>query len=199
MADAHHLRFAQSRAIGRKVSDEFTVPLCRGHHVRSIAAAMRRHGGGMRVSIPQLQPVLLFGGILILPRISQVIWIVIVMAIYVRVTLIITRKEELLEEFCPTRETNQRAAWYDTREHRIVTSDSDVTRVVDVDPTAVVGPPRCDRSPVHLPTSWVPTRSSQAAVVVRSKEQPTMPLDRIYSGKRARREQRCPYRRAPAA
>ena len=31
-SDAHHLRFAQTRAIGRKVSDEFTVPLCRGHH-----------------------------------------------------------------------------------------------------------------------------------------------------------------------
>ena len=31
-ADSHHLRFAQSRALGRKVSDEFTVPLCRGHH-----------------------------------------------------------------------------------------------------------------------------------------------------------------------
>ena len=31
-ADAHHLRFAQSRALGCKVSDEFTVPLCRGHH-----------------------------------------------------------------------------------------------------------------------------------------------------------------------
>jgi hypothetical protein len=31
-ADPHHLRFAQSRALGRKVSDEFTVPLCRGHH-----------------------------------------------------------------------------------------------------------------------------------------------------------------------
>jgi hypothetical protein len=30
--DAHHLRFTQSRALGRKVSDEFTVPLCRGHH-----------------------------------------------------------------------------------------------------------------------------------------------------------------------
>jgi hypothetical protein len=30
--DAHHLRFAQTRALGRKVSDEFTVPLCRGHH-----------------------------------------------------------------------------------------------------------------------------------------------------------------------
>jgi hypothetical protein len=31
-ADAHHLRFAQPRALGRKVSDEFTVPLCRAHH-----------------------------------------------------------------------------------------------------------------------------------------------------------------------
>jgi hypothetical protein len=31
-SDAHHVRFAQSPALGRKVSDEFTVPLCRGHH-----------------------------------------------------------------------------------------------------------------------------------------------------------------------
>ena len=31
-SDAHHLRFAQPPALGRKVSDEFTVPLCRGHH-----------------------------------------------------------------------------------------------------------------------------------------------------------------------
>jgi hypothetical protein len=31
-SDAHHLRFAQSAAIGRRVSDEFTVPLCRLHH-----------------------------------------------------------------------------------------------------------------------------------------------------------------------
>jgi hypothetical protein len=31
-ADAHHLRFVQPRALGRKVSDEFTVPLCRIHH-----------------------------------------------------------------------------------------------------------------------------------------------------------------------
>jgi hypothetical protein len=31
-SDAHHLRFAQVRALGRKVSDEFTVPLCRAHH-----------------------------------------------------------------------------------------------------------------------------------------------------------------------
>jgi hypothetical protein len=31
--DAHHLKFAQPRSLGRKVSDEFTVPLCRDHHV----------------------------------------------------------------------------------------------------------------------------------------------------------------------
>jgi hypothetical protein len=31
-ADAHHLRFAQPRALGMKVSDEFTVPLCRTQH-----------------------------------------------------------------------------------------------------------------------------------------------------------------------
>jgi ERF superfamily len=30
--DAHHLKFAEPRALGRKVSDEFTVPLCRDHH-----------------------------------------------------------------------------------------------------------------------------------------------------------------------
>jgi hypothetical protein len=30
--DAHHLRFAQPRGLGLKVSDEFTVPLCRTHH-----------------------------------------------------------------------------------------------------------------------------------------------------------------------
>ena len=31
-SDPHHLRFAQPRAVGRRVSDEFTVPLCRVHH-----------------------------------------------------------------------------------------------------------------------------------------------------------------------
>ena len=31
-SDAHHLKFAQPMALGRKVSDEFTVPLCRTHH-----------------------------------------------------------------------------------------------------------------------------------------------------------------------
>lgn len=37
--DAHHPRFTQSRALGRKVSDEFTVPLCRRHH-----REIHRHG-----------------------------------------------------------------------------------------------------------------------------------------------------------
>lgn len=31
-AEAHHLRFAQPRAMGRKVSDEYVVPLCALHH-----------------------------------------------------------------------------------------------------------------------------------------------------------------------
>jgi hypothetical protein len=30
--EAHHIRFAQPRALGRKVSDEYTVPICRLHH-----------------------------------------------------------------------------------------------------------------------------------------------------------------------
>jgi len=38
-SDAHHLKFAQARAMGRKVSDEFTVPICRAHH-----RELHRHG-----------------------------------------------------------------------------------------------------------------------------------------------------------
>jgi hypothetical protein len=37
--DAHHLKFAQPRALGHKVSDEYTVPLCREHHQE-----LHRHG-----------------------------------------------------------------------------------------------------------------------------------------------------------
>jgi hypothetical protein len=37
--DAHHLRFAQPRALGLKVSDEYTVPVCRVHH-----RELHRHG-----------------------------------------------------------------------------------------------------------------------------------------------------------
>jgi len=31
-SDPHHLRYLQPRALGRKASDEFAVPLCRSHH-----------------------------------------------------------------------------------------------------------------------------------------------------------------------
>lgn len=37
--DAHHLKFAQARSLSLKVSDEFTVPLCRNHHQE-----LHRHG-----------------------------------------------------------------------------------------------------------------------------------------------------------
>jgi Putative HNHc nuclease len=125
-ADAHHLRFAQNRALARKVSDEFTVPLCRGHHREvhrygdeavwwrnagidpTIAArslwleshpllgvdrnqrclAMeeyRRRLERTQLKIYAALLVLLFGGLLMLPRIGQLIWIVVIMAIYIRV------------------------------------------------------------------------------------------------------------------
>lgn len=38
-SDAHHLKFSQPKMLGRKVSDEFTVPLCRMHH-----QDLHRHG-----------------------------------------------------------------------------------------------------------------------------------------------------------
>jgi hypothetical protein len=38
-SDPHHLRFVQPYALGRRVSDEFTVPLCRVHH-----RDLHRHG-----------------------------------------------------------------------------------------------------------------------------------------------------------
>ena len=31
-SDSHHLTFAQPRALGCRVSDEFTIPVCRIHH-----------------------------------------------------------------------------------------------------------------------------------------------------------------------
>ena len=32
---AHHIRYAQSKGLGIKVSDEFTVPLCAIHHTEN--------------------------------------------------------------------------------------------------------------------------------------------------------------------
>jgi hypothetical protein len=52
-ADPHHLRFAQSRALGRRVSDEFTVPLCRGHH-REVHRCGDEAGWWARVAVDPL-------------------------------------------------------------------------------------------------------------------------------------------------
>jgi hypothetical protein len=38
-SDAHHIKFAEQRAMGRKVSDRFAVPICRLHH-----RELHRHG-----------------------------------------------------------------------------------------------------------------------------------------------------------
>jgi ERF superfamily protein len=48
--DPHHLRFAQVRALGRKVSDEFTVPLCRLHH-RELHRARNEAGWWTKLGI----------------------------------------------------------------------------------------------------------------------------------------------------
>ena len=50
--DAHHLRFAQSRGLSLKVSDEFTVPLCRAHHRELHRTGTNRTGGRKPVSSP---------------------------------------------------------------------------------------------------------------------------------------------------
>ena len=86
---------------------------------------------------------LLFGGVLILPWIGQVIWTAVIAAIYIRVALVIAKREELLEKLNPTRESNQRSAWYDERERRIVIPDSDGSWVLGVDPN-------CDRDSTDI-------------------------------------------------
>ena len=50
--DAHHLKFAQPRSLGRKVSDEFTVPLCREHHQE-----LHRHGNVAWWANAQIAPI----------------------------------------------------------------------------------------------------------------------------------------------
>ena len=52
-SDPHHLRYLQPRALGRKVSDEFTVPLCRGHHRELHRAGDERRWWGERGLDPE--------------------------------------------------------------------------------------------------------------------------------------------------
>jgi DNA recombination protein Rad52 len=42
-SQAHHVRFAQPRGLGIKVSDEFAVPLCAIHHMNNHATGDERH------------------------------------------------------------------------------------------------------------------------------------------------------------
>jgi hypothetical protein len=79
---------------------------------------------------------LLFSGLLILPRIGLLIWVAIVAAFYIRLTLVIAKREELLEKPNPSHDSNQRSAWSDARERRIVVPDSRGASVLPVDPIA---------------------------------------------------------------
>jgi hypothetical protein len=47
----------------------------------------------------------------VLPRVGQIIWITVIMAIYVRVMHVIVRRQELLDRSHHKDETNVRSAW----------------------------------------------------------------------------------------
>jgi hypothetical protein len=53
-SDPHHLRFMQPRALGRKASDEFVVPLCRMHH-REVHRAGNERAWWKQTSIDPLK------------------------------------------------------------------------------------------------------------------------------------------------
>ncbi|MGY8685012.1 ERF family protein [Bradyrhizobium sp. UFLA05-153] len=53
-SDPHHLRFAQPKGLGLKVSDEFTVPLCRAHH-RELHRASNEVEWWLRLAIEPLE------------------------------------------------------------------------------------------------------------------------------------------------
>ena len=55
-SDPHHLRYLQPRALGRKASDEFAVPLCRSIIARSIASATSGPGGRRPASTRSRSP-----------------------------------------------------------------------------------------------------------------------------------------------
>ena len=53
-SDPHHLRYLQPRALGRKVSDEFAVPLCRGHH-RAVHRSRDEHAWWRQTGIDPIK------------------------------------------------------------------------------------------------------------------------------------------------
>jgi len=52
-SDPHHLKFAEQRAMGRKVSDRFAVPICRLHH-RELHRGGSEHAWWQRYGIDPL-------------------------------------------------------------------------------------------------------------------------------------------------
>jgi hypothetical protein len=94
----------------------------------------RRRLERTQIKICLLLLVLLFGGLLVLPRVGQIIWVAVTMAIHIRVTHVIARREELLERGRPKHETHGWSAWHDTRARRIVTSGADDTCILETDP-----------------------------------------------------------------
>lgn len=53
--DPHHLKFAQAHGLAQKVSDEFTVPLCRAHH-RELHRAEQEREWWSRLGIEPIEP-----------------------------------------------------------------------------------------------------------------------------------------------
>jgi hypothetical protein len=114
----------------------------RGHspnrqRVFRIGSAMeeyRRRLERIQINICVVLTLALFGGLLILPRIGQIIWIAIIAAVYIRLTLVIAKREELLEKLHPPGENNERSVMYDARERRIIISDSKGSWILGVDP-----------------------------------------------------------------
>jgi hypothetical protein len=101
-----------------------------------------------QIEIRLLLLVLLFGGLLVLPPVGQIIWVAAIMAIYTRVTHVIARREELLRGR-PKRETHGWSAWYDARERRIVISGADHTWILET------GPGRKKCTEMDLPLSQI--------------------------------------------
>jgi hypothetical protein len=94
----------------------------------------RRRLERIQINICVVLTLALFGGLLILPRIGQIIWIAIIAAVYIRLTLVIAKREELLEKLHPPGENNERSVMYDARELRIIISDPKGSWILGVDP-----------------------------------------------------------------
>jgi hypothetical protein len=93
----------------------------------------RRRLNRTEIKLYALLTALLFVGLVVLPHAGQVIWTVIIAAAYLRVTLVIARREKLLEEKNPAHEGSDLSAWLDAGARR-VESGSKGTRAVRHDP-----------------------------------------------------------------